>query len=244
MSIDLSIIIPAYNEEARIASTLETILCNAEGSDRRVEIIIVDDHSQDNTEQIIKHFVKNSTVVKYIRNSHNRGKGYSVKQGVLVAQGDYILFTDADNSTPIEEVEKLLFLIQAGRCDIAIGSRALALSKIEIKQPFYRMAMGKIFNIFVRMILGINIRDSQCGFKCFPKKIAKRIFSLQHLERFCFDAELIFIAKLKKYRVKEVPIVWRNSEASKVNPIKDSTRMFFDLLKIRQHHLHGHYEDS
>ncbi|NUM34235.1 MAG: glycosyltransferase family 2 protein [Candidatus Brocadiae bacterium] len=243
MSIYLSIIIPAYNEEDKIADTLNIVLKYIHTKQWQAEIIVVEDGSKDKTAQIVREFCQRYSCVHLLQNPGNRGKGYAVKEGALAAKGEYVLFTDADNSTPIEEVEKLLSVLEKQKCDIAIGSRALPKSQIEIPQPIYRKMMGKIFNIFFRIILGINVRDSQCGFKCFPQAIGKKLFPYQKLERFSFDAELLYIAKKKKYRVKEVPIVWRNRLESRVNPIKDSIRMFMDLCTIRKYDSSGCYKE-
>lgn len=239
----ISVVIPAYNEEKNIGNTLALVLEYFQSKDWPIEIIVSEDASQDKTVEVVESFMRRDGAVRLLRNLQNRGKGSSVRKAVLEAMGEYILFTDADNSTPIEEIEKLVSALQHRKCDIAIASRALAKSKIEIAQPLYRQVMGKVFNIFVRIFLGLNLRDTQCGFKCFPREIGKKVFSLQRLERFCFDAELLYIAKKKGYRILEIPVVWRNRADSKVRPLQDATRMFRDLYQIRKNDSQGLYKD-
>ncbi len=241
MGIYISIIIPAYNEEKKIADTLTIIVEYLNQKRWNAEILVIEDGSKDNTAKIIREIAQHHDCIHLIQNNINKGKGYSVKQGVLAARGEFILFTDADNSTPIEEVEKLLFALENSKCDIAIGSRSLPKSRIEIPQPFYRKIMGKVFNIFVRMILKLNIKDTQCGFKCFPQNIARQLFQYQRLERFGFDAEILFLAQRHRYHIKEIPILWKNRMESRVHIIKDSIRMLMELCIVKRNHLLGLY---
>ncbi|MCK4521213.1 MAG: glycosyltransferase family 2 protein [Nanoarchaeota archaeon] len=231
----LSVIIPAYNEEKRIGKTLERIISYLDSKKYSYEIIVVDDGSRDRTRDVVRG-VRN---VKINKKRKNMGKGYSVKEGMLIAKGDYLLFSDADLSTPIEELEKLMNYIK--KYDVIIGSRALKESDIQIRQPFYREYMGKIFNFFVQILTVKGIRDTQCGFKLFTKKAAKEIFSKQKIDGFGFDVEVLFIARKKGFKIKEVPIVWRNSINTKVSPVKDSVRMFYDILKVRLNSMKGKY---
>jgi dolichyl-phosphate beta-glucosyltransferase len=171
-------------------------------------------------------------------NEQNRGKGYSVRRGALEAAGEVVLFSDADLSTPIEEVEKLERALRDG-ADVAIGSRALAESDIQIRQPFYRERMGKVFNLLVRLLVFPGISDTQCGFKAFTREATREIFSRQTLPGFAFDVEILYIARLLRCRVKEVPVIWRDSPQTKVGALRDSFRMFRDILKVRRIHKRG-----
>jgi len=224
---EISIIIPAYNEERRILPTLEKVYGYfSEKRKMDFEIIVVDDGSKDNTEKVIKNFAKDKFErVKLIKHRKNKGKGAAVKTGVLEARGDLILFTDADLSTPIEEFEKLKKTIERGY-DIVIGSRGLPESKIVVPQPWYRRYIGRLFPLFVRLIVMKNIRDTQCGFKMFKKKIAKELFANLETSGFAFDVEI--------YSVKEIPIIWINSPASKVTFLKGPIKMLKDLFKMKR----------
>jgi dolichyl-phosphate beta-glucosyltransferase len=240
----ISIIIPAYNEELRIEKTLRNVLHFPFWSSVGLELIVVDDASKDKTPKIVETFMCDYPCVKLLRGEVNRGKGFSVRRGMQEAQGDYLFFVDADGSTPIEEIQKLLPLVMSGVCDIAIGSRGLKESDVRIKQNWVRQSMGKVFNLFVRFSLLKEFRDTQCGFKCFSKKAAKAVFPLQRVNRFAFDVELLVIATAKGFHIKEVPVVWLNSPQSKVNPLKDSTIMFFDLFRIKANLLKGLYNKA
>lgn len=234
---DLSIIIPAYNEEKRIEKTIQNIVSYlAEKFADNYEIIIVDDRSKDKTVEIVKKLSRENEKIKIMVNEENYGKGYSVKKGMLNAQGKYLLFSDADLSTPIEELDKLLFWIEKGY-DIAIGSRSLKDSQVIVHQPFYREMMGKIFNKLVKIWCLSDFVDTQCGFKLFNKEVAKKIFTQTKINRFAFDVEILYLAKRNGLRVKEIPVRWINSPASRVNPIFDSLKMLIDLLRIRFLHL-------
>lgn len=234
---DLSIIIPAYNEEKRIEKTIQNIVSylSKKFADN-YEIIIVDDRSKDKTVEIVKKLSRENEKIKIMVNEENYGKGYSVKKGMLNAQGKYLLFSDADLSTPIEELDKLLFWIEKGY-DIAIGSRSLKDSQVIVHQPFYREMMGKIFNKLVKIWCLSDFVDTQCGFKLFNKEVAKKIFTQTKINRFTFDVEILYLAKRNGLRVKEIPVRWINSPASRVNPIFDSLKMLIDLLQIRFLHL-------
>ncbi len=234
---DLSIIIPAYNEEKRIEKTIQNIVSYlAKKFADNYEIIIVDDRSKDKTVEIVKKLSRENEKIKIMVNEENYGKGYSVKKGMLNAQGKYLLFSDADLSTPIEELDKLLFWIEKGY-DIAIGSRSLKDSQVIVHQPFYREMMGKILNKLVKIWCLSDFVDTQCGFKLFNKEVAKEIFTQTKINRFTFDVEILYLAKRNGLRVKEIPVRWINSPASRVNPIFDSLKMLIDLLRIRFLHL-------
>lgn len=232
----LSVVIPAYNEEFRIGKSLQLICLYLAKKNYDFEIIVIDDGSADKTVEIAKKETeKIADKIQIICNSKNQGKGFSVKTGVLAATGDYVLFTDADLSTPIEEVTKLISYLENGY-DIAIGSRDLPDSKVYIHQNWLRELMGKVFNKIARMLTFKDIHDSQCGFKCFKAQCAKELFGLQKYNGFSFDVEILFLAQKLGYKIKEVPVIWRNSPSSKVNIIADPLKMFRDLFCIRLTH--------
>jgi len=228
----LSIIIPAYNEENRIGNSLKLILRYLSKQDYNFEIIVVDDGSSDRTIEKVKE-IDSSGKIKILKNEINKGKGYSIKKGMLEAMGEYQLFSDADLSTPIEELEKFWRYLDEDYV-IVIGSRALKDSILEVRQPFYREFMGRAFNFIVRVILGFKIKDTQCGFKIFKKEVAKHIFSIQKIEGWSFDVEILYIASKLDYKIKEVPVRWINSPLSKVNPLKDALKMFFDVSRLKR----------
>ncbi|PIN80794.1 glycosyl transferase [Candidatus Woesearchaeota archaeon CG10_big_fil_rev_8_21_14_0_10_34_8] len=237
-SMKLSIVIPAYNEEKRIKASLEKIIAYMKKERYDYEIIVINDGSTDKTKEVVLEF-NNVTVLD---NPNNKGKGYSVRGGFLYAKGDWILFSDADLSTPIEELETCFRYIK--EYEVIIASRNLPMSKIVVKQPLLRSNLGKIFPFFVRLLLLPGIHDSQCGFKLFSNKAAKAVAEKQKIEGFCFDAEQMFIAKKLRYKIKEIPVTWANDERSKVRIIKDSLKMFFDLFKVRINALNGAYDKN
>ncbi len=229
----ISVIIPAYNEEKRIEKTIIFIISYlTQKFGNEYEIIIIDDQSQDKTGEIVNKLSKKNNRIKIFTNEKRYGKGYSVRKGMLLAEGDYLLFSDADLSTPIEELNKLLSWLEKGY-EVAIGSRSLKESQVIVHQPFYREIMGKIFNKLVKLFCLPDFIDTQCGFKLFKKEAAKKIFPLSRINRFAFDVEILYLAKKNNYKIKEVPIRWINSPASRVNPVSDSLKMLVDLLKIR-----------
>ncbi|MCS7151562.1 MAG: glycosyltransferase family 2 protein [Endomicrobia bacterium] len=227
----LSIIIPVYNEEERIVRTLSTIIGYLEGIMYDFEIIAIDDGSVDNTPKILQNFASSYTKIKVLNNTINLGKGAAVRNGVLNAEGEYIYFTDADLSTPIEELEKFLSYIKD--YDIVIGSRATKGSQILVHQPFYREFMGKTFNKLVKLFFRMNFNDTQCGAKLFKKDVAKKIFSISKINGFAFDVEVLYIAELYGYKIKEVPVLWRHSKGSKVHLVKNGLEMLVDLFRIK-----------
>lgn len=228
----ISIIIPAYNEESRIEITLEKIQDYMNLHYPDFEIIVVDDGSKDNTIGVVKSF---SSDIKIIKQERNQGKGAAVRRGMLEASGDIRLFTDADLSTPIYEVEKVLKW-HKDEFDVCIGSRALQSELIKEHQPFYRELMGKTFNKMVQLLVVKGIQDTQCGFKSFTAEAADKIFSICKINGFAFDVEAVFLANKFKFKIKEIPVEWYNDDRSKVNPITDSSRMFLEILKIRNLH--------
>jgi dolichyl-phosphate beta-glucosyltransferase len=235
----LSVIIPAYNEEQRIGNTLRAIHAYLQQQPYSAEIIVVDDGSHDGTASLVRTF-DTTPPICLLQNDRNRGKGFSVRQGFLHARGEYLLFSDADLSTPIEEVETLLAALYES-CDIAIGSRALPGSRVEVHQPWYRENMGRLFNLFVQALAVPGIHDTQCGFKCFGREAARAICQRMTTERFGFDVEMLYLARRLGYRVREVPVVWRNSPQSRVRVWRDSICMITELLRIRWNSVRGRY---
>lgn len=232
----LSVIIPCYNEEARIGPTLEKAIAFLAQQPYLSEIRVIDDGSTDQTFAVCQSFQTKFPRLTIQKVSPNHGKGYAVKTGMMEAQGDYCLFTDADGSTPIEEVTKLLKVIEEKKADIVIGSRSIRGARVQQAQPWYRMMMGKTFNKFVRMMVLPGFIDTQCGFKLFSREAAHSTFSRQTLWGFSFDVEILYIARLMGYNIVEYPINWFNSPQSKVNPVKDSLRMLKELRQIRKNH--------
>ena len=235
----VSIVIPAYNEENRLPDTLKKIQEYLYKRKLRHEIIIVNDGSSDNTAAAAQKF--RDLRVKVINNKGNMGKGYSIHRGVLASKNDIILFTDADLSTPIKFLDNFLAIHKKGY-DVAIASRALNRRLIKKRQPFLRDTMGRIFNILVTVVTGLKIKDTQCGFKSFKKKAAKQIFRRQTIFDFGFDVEILYIAALKKLKTHESAVEWYDSPGTKVNPVKDSLKMFAGLFKIKINNLKGVYK--
>jgi len=236
---NLSVVIPAYNEAKRIGATLETITAYLHKNRHSYEIIVVDDCSKDSTSDVVQQIINKDNRINLLRNNVNRGKGYSVKRGILAAKNDFVLFSDADLSTPIEEIEKLEQHIYV--YDIVIASRNMKGSDIKVRQPFFRSTLGRIFPLIVNILLLPKIRDTQCGFKLFKSGAAKEIFQRLTVERFAFDVEALFIAKKHGFKIKEVPVVWINDTASKVSPLSDSISMLSDVIRIRLNDLSGKY---
>jgi glycosyltransferase involved in cell wall biosynthesis len=235
-----SIVIPAYNESARILATLRSVVSCIHERGWSAEVIVVDDGSRDQTAQIVRAFAYNSPEVRLVQNPVNRGKGFSVRSGILQALGEVVMFTDADLSAPIEEAEGLFDAI-AGGADIAIGSRWLATSRQTIRQPLYRQLFGRCFNGVTRLIMGLPYADTQCGFKAFTRAAAQTVFQLQTIERWGFDPEILFIARKRGYCVAEVPVSWAHDERSRMSYLKDGMRMLEDIAIVRWNALLGRY---
>jgi glycosyltransferase involved in cell wall biosynthesis len=235
-----SIILPAYNESARIGDSLEKILVYAAECGWDAEVIVVNDGSNDSTAEIVQDLARQNPMLRLIENPGNRGKGYSVRNGMLRARGDIVLFSDADLSSPIEEAGKLFAAIGAG-ADIAIGSRWLQPELQTQRQPLRRQFFGRIFNLALRTILGLNFKDTQCGFKAFTRRAAQAIFPLQKIERWGFDPEVLYLAKKLSFSIKEVPVLWSHREGTRINPLRDGIRMFGEVLKIRWNAIRGKY---
>lgn len=233
MAEQLSIVIAAYNEEARICGSLQMIREYLERERQECEIIVVDDGSTDRTAAVVEEMSCGFPALTVIRYETNRGKGYALRTGVMASQGDIVLLSDADLSTPIEELETLRPHLAERGCHIAIGSRALALSRILKKQPWWRRGMGKTFNRIVKLLIMDDFSDTQCGFKLFCGSVARTIFAEARIDRFAYDVEILALAKKKGYRVAEVPIRWINAPGSKVHPVVDSLQMLKDLCRIR-----------
>jgi dolichyl-phosphate beta-glucosyltransferase len=230
----LSIVLPAYNEEERLGVSLPVILDYVSARNWSFEILVVDDGSSDGTSDIAVLSL-DGIPHRILRHEPNRGKGFSVKRGMLEAAGRYVLFSDSDLSTPIEEVERLIQAIDAG-ADLAIGSRALADSRIEKHQPWRREVLGKLFNRFLQMLVMRGLHDTQCGFKCFRNEVVQPVFSKQTLDGWAFDVEVLYIARRLGYRIAEVPVRWINSEVTKVNALSDGMKMIWDALRVRRIH--------
>lgn len=236
-----TIVVPAYNEHARIGKTLEAILEHLRRESWSAEIVIVDDGSRDATFQIASDFAARHPQVRVVRNSGNQGKGYSVRNGMLNARGDILLFTDADLSSPITEASKLFAALEAG-ADVAIGSRWLDPSLQYQRQSLKRQALSRVYNLFLRMLLWFPYRDTQCGFKAFNRRAAGMIFPGQRITRWGFDPEILFLAHRQGLRVVEVPVKWGHDERSKIHPIRDGLRMAADAMRIRWYSLTGKYQ--
>ena len=229
----ISIIIAAYNEEQRIGKSLLKIKDYLDARNFAYEIIVVDDGSTDNTRQVAIGYQSEISNLRIISYPNNKGKGYALRQGVLASKGESVLVSDADLSTPIEELSFMLPLISTHEYDVVIGSRALNPDTIIKKQPWWRQGMGKIFNRIVRLLVLEGFKDTQCGFKFFSGEAARTLFKNARVDRFAYDVEILALAKKRNYRVAEVPVRWLNSPASKVHPVFDSLQMLFDLVKIR-----------
>lgn len=248
----LSVVIPAYNEEKRLPATLKQVVEYLRRQEYTSEVIVVDDGSTDGTRRAVRDFIAQhdgNPPVRLIENDH-RGKGYTVRTGMLNGRGRYILFTDADLATPISEVGKMIGALEAGS-DIAIGTRE-GVGAERVGEPLYRHLMGRAFNLLVRLISGLNFRDTQCGFKGFRRSVAHDLFRRVQLygedaRRIKggavtgFDVEILYLAVQAGYRIEEVPVRWRYGNESKVNPLRDSVRMFLDVLKVRWLAAQGRY---
>lgn len=238
--VEVSLVIPAYNEEQRLSATLDKIIDYLRAHQDGFEVIVVDDGSSDATSSIVREYMERYPQVSLLSNDKNTGKGFSVKKGVLASRGEYILFSDADLSTPIEEAEKLLRSLKDS-CDVAFASRAMPDSQIIRREAWYRDAMGKIFGLLVRNIALPGVRDSQCGFKGFRREVIPALFNLQKLKGFAFDVEILFIARKLGLAMKEVAVRWIDSPKSKVNPMIDSCKMLGELCALRWNDFCGRY---
>jgi len=239
----LSIIIPAYNESARIERTLERVMSCVEKQGWDAEVLVVDDGSIDATAEIVQMWMDRYPRLHLIKNDGNRGKGFSVRNGLLQAAGEVGMFTDADLSAPMEETELLLAAIRDG-ADVAIGSRWLDKTRQTIHQPLYRRFFGRCFNWVTRTVMGLPFKDTQCGFKAFKRPAAQVIFRLQRIERWGFDPEILFIARKLGYEVREVPVTWGHDERSRMSYLKDGMKMLEEMAVIRANSLAGRYDEA
>jgi len=240
---DVSIVVPAFEEEDRLGSSLAKIASYLMESETSAEIIVVDDGSADKTAEVAESVLRNTPVIasKVIRYEQNRGKGFAVRTGLLAAAGEIALFSDADLSTPIEEMPKLIDPILTGDFDVTFGSRALDRSLIGTHQPWRREQGGKVMNLIIRTMSGLPFADTQCGFKAFRMSKFRPLLDVMTIDRFGFDIEFLFVANYHKLRLKEIPVRWNNVEGSKVNVIRDTRRMFTELGQIRRNARKGVY---
>lgn len=235
---EISVVVPCYNEGKNIKDTiLELMVYLNTNFGGNYEIVAVNDGSKDDTSNILMELRETIPQLKVVDYGQNMGKGFAVRKGMFTAKGRYICFTDADLSTPCEEIKRAIEIMREKDIDVLIGSRSIKESNIEKKQPFYRVFMGRVFSFLANSIVPLGgIVDTQCGFKCFTYDATKNIFSVQRMKGFSFDVEILYIARLRNYKIYEMPVTWINDEDSKVNPIVDSLKMFIDLWKIRQIH--------
>ena len=226
---DLSVVIPAYNEALRLRPTLRKVVDYLRGQGLGYEVLVVDDGSTDATAAVAEEFAGDG--VRVLRQPENRGKGAVLRVGVLASRGGQVLLVDADLSTPIEDLERLRPHLQ--EAEVVLGSRAVAGSDITLHQPVYREMMGRTFNLIIRLLGVRGLRDTQCGFKLLDGEVARRLFQELRIERFAYDVELVWLARRHGYRVVEVGVHWADSSSSRVNPMTDSLRMFWDVLALR-----------
>ncbi|HEY2860791.1 MAG TPA: dolichyl-phosphate beta-glucosyltransferase [Terracidiphilus sp.] len=236
-----SIVIPAYNERLRIIGALEAVIACVRQNSWDAEVIVVNDGSTDETADLVRNFAGHAPEVKLMENPSNRGKGYSVRNGIIHARGEIVMFTDADLSAPIEEAERLFAAIEKDGADIAIGSRWLATSRQTHRQPLYRQIFGRCFNALTRAVMRLPYADTQCGFKAFTREAAQTVFQLQTIERWGFDPEILFIARKRGYKVKEVPVSWAHDARSRISYLRDGIQMLKELAIVRWNALLGRY---
>jgi dolichyl-phosphate beta-glucosyltransferase len=238
---DLSIVIPAYNEESRIGPTVRETVAYCRANSRAFEIILVDDGSQDRTSAICRALCEEFSEVRLIRLAANHGKGYAVRTGVVNALGRMVLFADADGATPIREIERLEHALTNG-ADISVGSRALKAEGVQVEARAYRHLIGRTFHQMVQWLADTGVQDTQCGFKLFRSSVAQDLFSRMRMNGFSFDVEVLVMAHRRGYRVAEVPVNWTHQPGSKVRLTVDSVHMAADLFRIRAHWLKGEYD--
>ena len=237
----LSVVIPAYNEEKRISKTLKSIDEYLRKQEYLYEILVVSDGSKDNTAKVVNDLTSEIKNLRVIDNKQNRGKGYVVRQGIMEAKGKYRLFTDADNSTSIDQVEKMWPLLEKG-VDVVIGSRDLKDSVLDPPQPFLRnFILGEGFKLYRKLVLGLwGVEDTQCGFKCFSDRMVEKVFPKCVIDRFAFDPEILIVANKKGYKIKEIPVYWKNDLSSTVKA-SSMIKMALDMIKIKFNNLKGIY---
>lgn len=235
-----SIVIPAYNEAKRLGPSLERVgnYVNTQGWD--AEVIVVNDGSSDATADLVRQCAQRFSFIRLIENPGNRGKGYSVRNGMLHASGDLLLFSDADLSAPIEEASKLFSAIASG-AGVAIGSRWIRPETQTKRQKLLRQFYGRAFNIALRILLRLKQKDTQCGFKAFTREAAQTIFPLQQIERWGFDPEILYLGRHFGFRIEEVPVAWADVGGTRISPLRDGMRMIGEVLKVRWNALTGKY---
>jgi dolichyl-phosphate beta-glucosyltransferase len=239
--LDLSIVIPAYNEEKRLPETLFSIGEYLRGRDSlQAEVLVVSDGSTDQTVAVVEQFGAQFPFIRALSYPKNRGKGFALRHGVFNSKGALVLINDADGSTPIGEIERLEKAIADG-AEVAIGSRALPSETTRVKTVWYRKIIGRTFATLVNLLIVPGIADTQCGFKLFTRKAAEYLFSRQRAERFSFDVELLFLARKNGFPITEVAVNWTNTPGSKVNLLKDSLAMFCDIIRFRWMAIGGVY---
>jgi dolichyl-phosphate beta-glucosyltransferase len=243
MAIMYSLVIPAFNESERIIASLDKILAYIAQNNWDAEVLVVNDGSRDNTADVVRQYEQRSPIVRLLENPGNRGKGYSVRHGMLQARGDVLIFSDADLSSPIYESAKLIREIEKG-ADVAFGSRWLEADTQTERQSILRQVAGRVYNLLLRVILGLNYKDTQCGLKAFTREAAEKVFTRQKIERWGFDPELLFIAKKFGMKMVEVPVEWAHDDRSKINPVVDGFKMGMEMLKIRWNGITGRYEKA
>jgi dolichyl-phosphate beta-glucosyltransferase len=239
-SCGITIVIPAYNEASRLGPTLDRVLDFVRQQAWDAEVIVVDDGSRDGTADLVNAYALRNDIVRLVQNPRNRGKGYSVRNGVLNAQGAIVLFTDADLSSPIEEAPKLLQALHAG-ADLAIGSRWVRSELQMQRQPMFRQLLGRAFNQLLRVMLRLEFKDTQCGFKAFWRDSATALFPLERIEGWGFDPEILFLARRAALKVVEVPVRWSHDSGTRIHPLADGFRMVTDMLRIRWYAATGKY---
>ena len=232
MSRQLSIVVPAFDEAARLPATLERILGHYAGSSELLEVLIADDGSRDGTLEVAEAFARRDPRVRVLSADRHRGKGAAVRQGILASRGEFVLFSDADLATPIEDAEALWAAIEAG-ASVAIGSRAVPGAEVVKLQPWYRKASGPVLRGLLRLLGLGGIRDTQCGFKLFDGAVARQLFAMQRVEGFAFDLETLYLARREGLRIDEVPVRWFDNDDSRVRFFRDSARLLFDMVRIR-----------
>ena len=235
-----SIVIPAYNEGARLGATLDRVLSYVSEQRWEAEVLVVNDGSRDNTAELVRERAKANPALRLIENPGNHGKGYSVRNGMLNANGELLLFTDADLSAPIEQANKLFSAVESG-AEVAVGSRWLDPNLQAQRQSKLRQFYGRSFNLVLRILLGLKFKDTQCGFKAFRRGAAHTLFSMQRIEGWGFDAELLYIASHLGMKVKEVPVVWSDALGTRIHPLRDGLHMLAEVLVIRWNALSGKY---
>ncbi len=238
-----SIVIPAFNEQARIGATLDRVMNCVNSKGWAAEVLVVNDGSSDRTASIVSAAAQIHPNLRLIDNPGNRGKGYSVRSGILQSRGAIVMFTDADLSAPIEEAERLFDAIGNG-ADVAIGSRWLDRSRQTLQQPLYRRFFGRCFNWLTRLVMHLPLKDTQCGFKAFRREAAQTIFMRQRIERWGFDPEILYIALRLGLCVEEVAVTWGHDERSRISYLKDGLKMLEDLILVRYYSLAGYYDSD